>query len=559
MKSTSFILSLLCLFSTTINAESSNLKNVLKQTAEKISTVEDKKYRYEQTLTWNENRPYKVVFETVRTGSKGGPLTETYHFNLADFDVNSIRWKNERDKINVTLTADNRLKSIQYFKEGEMQNYTDNVQIIAVDVDNAKEIEGLLKSTIADAKKMFEAELNLNSFEERKSWMQKNIVEFTAGDDRFIQSVAWVADYPSVLSYELVTEKKNEKWQFNLADIRAQTVELQVNGKDVYVELKTKASEKYIRYESSDELKGYDSDLKIYLSNIDAARHLKNILKDLIPESEKAMKSHTPQPESGAAALELLATSIGKVTENLNVYDQKIEANCITTLTIEGTEKDKPVDEVYTLNLGDLNDKKLALGVKGTSLFVETNVPNKKALVQVMENGESSNYSDDFTVRAEDIEQAKTIMVALETAIVHCKENIKLDVPTGDAQTQINWLSTHIKSVKSGSKDYSQTLKMMEGETCKWEFVLMTDDGKKNVEEIYQFNLSDIDSKRIDFEISKQEMGFIIATKRSEKIIKYFKDGEPDNYQNEFLIRANSVEAARNMMESMRQAIEGCE
>lgn len=560
MKVTTFLITLFCSFSYTCFAQA-DLITILKETAALISSVETSDHNFEQTLTWEEDRPFSLSFESVRTGKKKGDvLTEKYVFNLADFDVNTVRAEPDKDKMLVILTTDNKRKTIKKFEEGEQQNYEAALEIIATDNSNGAEIVAQFKKAIPIGKKLSDAELNLNSFDARKNWLTENIIDFSINETSFEQSMEVVEDHPCLFRYSLFTRKgksaEEESWLFNLADIRRQSVRLEVKSKEVFVELATNRNQKFIQHWKDGELDGYEKEVKILVPEVDIARHLVQVLNDLIPESEEAMKTHTPIPTTQDGVLQFLAKNIGDVTIGENQYEQNFEPTCVTTLTIKSTEKET-VTETWTFNLADLNERTIEVAVKGKNLQIKAYTLDKKSMIQVTENEVPQNYDKEFMIYAKDVENAKVILAALEIAIKQCRENLKFEVPTGGESAQFGWLSEKISTVKVGDTDYVQKLEQVPDEKCTWQFTLITAE-KESKEEVYQFSLGDLDPAAIDFKISKQDLAIAIETRYGEKVVKYFKDGEPEDYQKLFLIRAPSVEQGRNMIESFKRAMEGC-
>ncbi len=546
------------IFSIHANTE---LKDNLTALSEAIQTVKTKNATYEQVLEWDENRPYKLSYTVVEIDKRDREEEAKFVFNLADFNVNTVRWADEKDKIVVTLTADNRQKSIKLFEDGEQQNYIDRFQIVAKDADNGRTIEELFREAIPIGTKLSEAELQLNSFEERKDWLVKNIVDFSIEEANYEQFIETKEAHPSLLQYSLTTPKgkysQQEKWLWNMADISPQSIQLEVKNKEVFVEMKTHRNQKFIQYFEENQLDNYTNSLQIYAPEIDIARHLMVVLKDLAEESEKKKEAQLKIPSTEGEILQFLQENIKDVSENENQYKQEFEAACLTSLQTTGTEKDKAIDDLLTFHLADLDEKELEVDVRGTSIWIKTQTRNKQPLIEVKENDELEGYEKDFVVRASDVENAKALIMALEVATKSCKENLQYSIPEGGASEQYNWLSENIPSFRLEDTEYSQSLEKMEDASCKWEFNRTLTD-KDSEEEIFQFSLKDIDPQQIDFKISRKELGIYIETNDNEKLIKYFKDGEPDDYQDDFLIYASSIEQARNIIESFKRAIEDC-
>lgn len=284
------------------------------------------------------------------------------------------------------------------------------------------------------------------------------------------------------------------------------------------------------------------------------------VMRDMIPEAKKLMKEYIVQPESGQEAFAILEKGIGKIEVGENSYDQKFIPQCITSLQLVGEVKGKTRESERIVNLSDLNAKSIKLAVKKASLIVQVTTNNKTPLVQVTENGEQKSYNKSIEFRASSVENAKQLIAAFKKAILFCQS----PAPEGDLvvkgveETSLDGIFTESATVSVEEIIYNQQLVSIEDDSCKWEYTLTTEGKKKTEEEVFQFNLGDLDHRQIDFNIKKTRVGINIPTSQKQKIIKYFKDGEPDNYQKEILIYANGVEPARAIMSRFKRAIEGC-
>lgn len=267
-----FIGSCIFLSQLSLSAQPDQLNALQRNVVEQLQTVEDKKFSYDQSWAWDEKKPYSVTFKMTKTNQKGDSESMTYRFNLADFNKNAIKWSEEKDKIVVVMTTDSKEKVIQVFKEDQMQKYINQIELVGFDLDNAKALEESLELLIEPAKKQFEQELNLANFDERKEWIVDNIQAFTIEDDEYSQSVMWDEEVPGLMSYQLNKRKKEETWQFNLADLHVRKIDLKIKGREVWVIMNTDGRKKYIAESVDGVLTKFGSKVSIALPSIDLAR-----------------------------------------------------------------------------------------------------------------------------------------------------------------------------------------------------------------------------------------------------------------------------------------------
>ena len=80
-------------------------------------------------------------------------------------------------------------------------------------------------------------------------------------------------------------------------------------------------------------------------------------------------------------------------------------------------------------------------------------------------------------------------------------------------------------------------------------------DPKGSQEEIFEFNFTDLNPKSIQYDIGSKTLAVSFETKFKEDIIKYYKDGEIENYQDGFELSLANIEKARNVILVFNQII----
>ena len=117
--------------------------NLVTRLQEQIKKVDLNDKSYEQVFTAEDDHN-SIVFKQIEVTSKSSE-ERTYDFNLSDINPASI--KMETSGKNVTIVANTYYleKIIQYYEDGEIENYQNEIEIQAGTIENARTITTLFK------------------------------------------------------------------------------------------------------------------------------------------------------------------------------------------------------------------------------------------------------------------------------------------------------------------------------------------------------------------------------------------------------------------------------
>lgn len=551
-----FTLSFSIFFFTLSAQDNATLTPILEDIKTKIGEVQGKSDTYDQEFSWDETTPYKVNFTITTTNKKGKTEEMRYAFNLRDIDKNTIKVKNDKDLMKLSLFMDNRQKLIKVFKEGKQEKYSDQVQIVATDVDNARVIEDLLEEGVAVAAKIKPPGLP-ESFDERMTWLSEHVVNVDIDETAYAQNLEQDEDLPVVVRYALSKDKKGKSsetaWKVNLADLKERTVQLKIKGKSVFVAMETTRKLKFIEANKEGKRDGFTNKMEIMVDDPDKGKMLVDILQGMIGQSQEMEKNRFAPIADLSSGLNNMAEQVGDFEVKEDKYTQSINPECITTLAFTETDsKDKTTEKKYLFNLADLNDNKVDIKVKGQLIAVEMETMRSK-LIQSFKDGEMQNYTNKVSLLAKDVENAKWLLHHLPANIKFCQEN-KNNESLAIKGAAFDWVQQNVVDMS----ERQQALSKVEDAECKWQLTTIKKGKKSDTEETYEFNLSDLDPKAIDFKISGKKLGVEVYTKYKEKNIKYYKNGEPGDYKNNFLIDMDNVEKTREMIKTLKAEVEGC-
>ncbi|SMD32635.1 hypothetical protein SAMN04488029_0985 [Reichenbachiella faecimaris] len=518
-----------------------------------VGIVETSKYKYEPELLFEHTSVIKYSY--TKTSTKGTAKTYAYELNIADIDPYTVRESTERDLIIVNVKIKNSQDLIKTFEDQEVKSYTEELQIVAADIDNARKIRGIIEQSIPLAEKIMLNKLSLKTYDEMLSWLATHVKDATYSDETYAQSLQPDPKFAGKVNLSIVETGRSSKqadYSFNLADINVNTVRFDISGSEFGLEFETKRKHKLIKYAEDGDSKPFIDDIVIKTNNVEEARDLQTVLTLIIPEAEKQVEASFPKFSNKEQALAAVSSGTKVLTYGGVTFEQKFNADCLAEYTITEISESKSEKKQHHFNWIDINDKVIDYDISGSKMYIELITNKKQKLMKVIENGEVDPYDESFKLYCEDAENARRLQYAIKESITRCRRNYRPDVPSDGLKAKIDWLTGAVKDVREGDDTYSQSLTLVEaGDLKKFKFTKIEIDEKGSTEHIYELNFADLNERNIDFDISGRSISVILETNFKEKIIKFYKDGEIQNYEEEFTIHANNVEESRNLISAL--------
>jgi hypothetical protein len=521
------------------------LKASLEKAKNYVKEIKLEKSSVNQQFNYDNVNPYDIKIAITTIDSKGKSTEEIYEFNLGL--IGEAKRSASSKEMKVELSSQKNLKVIRYTKAGEMQNYENKVEILAENVDDARELEKNLKDALSDAKTAWEASVKLpkDDLSALQSWLEQHIKDVSSDKQSVKQSLKKSGTYKdrALLTSEENDGKKTTELQsdFSWGDFNENGAELKINGKEVTVIAKSKND--YVKTQQGSIMKGYDDEVKFLVANPTEGAILQMAIQKIIPLAKKELQSRVPKLTTKEEGFKIVKDRLKDVKVNESNYIQKMEAACMTTYSLKSEVKGKTVEENFKFNFGDLADFKLS--VSKEVIRVNSKVQDSKKFIQYTKDGVLQNYENSVEFIAGDIEDARYLMEALPAIAKGCKGNM--------ISEDFNWLANKVKTIENPK----QELVLQDGDKCKWKLTSTTADSKKTVETILEFNLYDIDPNKIEVDVSGKTVGIMGNTINKEKFIKQTKDGKP-TFTNEANLVVNSIEDAQKGVATFKALVGGC-
>jgi hypothetical protein len=524
-----------------------------------IKQVEGKNGACIQSLTIDPQRENLLTFSTKSTDSKGITVDEVYNFNIQDVNKTQVVVRVSGTSLSVQIGLKNEDKFIRYSKNNALQNFVNNLEILADDVDQARDIVAAL--TFASEKcKM--APVEFKTSQSAVDFLKKNIGSISFDSKSVKQQIDIVSGNggKSVFTSEETDSRgkvvKNSS-EFYLSDIEPASVNFKVSGKKVQIVLTVVNKTKLIKISKDDILQGYDYDVTIEMSDIEIARQAVAAFGSLIKASELAPAKYAKV----ADAMIFLENNVKGETIGNEKYEITFEGDYTDpfscNLKVVYTDSKGIANETgYLIYPNTLDPASVHVECAGKYLSVVANTKGKKQWVKKLRK-ERNSYISEFEIMTFDAKMAHDISEALKYILnTAFPKEMKWDTQ----KAALAFVKENIGDLAGNGKEVKQKFEFSETDPCKITFTVnTTDNNGKTIEEIFEFNLSDMNKLMVDFTTQSGNTFINLVCKNRQKLVKVYKNGTQQAYGSEIEITDDDVDTASRMVEALKTAIIKCE
>ncbi len=517
-----------------------NVENVKKYTKE----VKLAKETINQELSNENGKSNALILKKTFTEAKGKSSSMEYHFDLGFFDISQLERSASKSEILVIIKTSDKLNAVQVLENGVLKNFTNAVEFHADNADDARELEKYLKNAIKIAKSESEENLKIPaSFAEQCKTLEKNIKSYDVYGQVVEQSIAFdktFKDRAIIKSKMIDNGKTDEKmYDFSFGDLSESLLELSIKGRTVSISGICADKNKFIRMTEKGKVT-YEKEVRFFMENPSEAKSLSLILKKLISNAKKELQNRTPkESQNNQKAL----AGIADFEVNESQFTQSISKECVCSYKRNAVIKGKSVEESFVFNWGDLQD--FEIEIKKDFPIIQAKTIDKLAFIVLTEKNEKKSFEKEITFYVPDVESARSLLPGAQALAKSCKQNIKAE--------NFQWLAEKLKT--ANISDISQQLELQEaGNQSKWRLSTNETSGKKSIETVYEFNISDLDVTKNDFVVKGQNLAVTIITKDKEKLIKVTEDGK-SSFENEIQLLMSNVEDVKKINATIKSIL----
>lgn len=536
--------------------QAADLKAQISQLEKSVVSAQSGSKNYEQKIAFIE--PAVVRYSYDETDQKGNRTQYAYEFNLADIDPYAVREQTQKDLISVVVMVRNKQKLVKVYKNEVVQPYDAQTSIIAKDIDNARAIADIIKKAIPFSEKVMASRLKLSGYDAMTAWLSSNVKDVNLGEKAISQSLT-KGEQPG--TFKLTRVEKDSKGSteevitFNLADVNPNAIVYKINGNQFAIALEALQRSKYFSVRKNGEVKPFVDDLVISTNNADEARDLKHVLTTAVPLAVEKVKAAMPAVSSEKDGLQKLTALTADITTGDKQTLQSLEGGCVTVFTQVSKDPKSSSKSVLKFNWMDINALASKIDVAGDKLFVDLHYNDDKKLVMHTADEKFKGYENNVKLYMADIEGARRAKALIDKIAEKCKASYKEPFGT-DAATTTAFFRANVKDQVIDETTLKQSIETVEGDNNKYKFTAMEVNPKgSGAEQVYEFNLSDINPTSIAIEVKGKWLYVVAETEFKGKIIKSYKDGKIQPYASSLQFAVNDVDVARNLVSALGRAV----
>jgi acetolactate synthase small subunit len=537
--------------------QANELKTLVDKLQGTFTKVESATKTYEQEIKLLEYST--LTYSYNQTDQKGAKTAFSTDFNLADIDPYAVRQETQKDIIFVVLAARNKQKLIKTLKDGKTQSYDDELRIHAKDGDHAKAILEIIKKCIPLGEKITSGKMKLAGYENMRQWLEGNVKNVNIGTKSINQTLKEQSSPASFKLLQIESDGKTshqEEFTFNVADINLNTLVFKISGSTFALKFEMLEQLKSVSVLRDGAAKPFTDEVTIYTNGVDEARDMKTVLTMMSPLAQAKVKGDLPSFKNKAQSVETIVALVKDLKIKDKILTQSITPKCLTTfITTEQTAK-ATVKDTYEFNWMDVNPNAFKLEVSGEKMQIELPMVDKKRLANHYKDDKIAGYESEANIYVEDMEVGRRLRYSIEKAIEYCKSIYKDPFPA-TTKGMIDWMKQAVTEVTVEQTTRKQIFESAEeGNDNKIKLTTVEIKTSSSVEEIFEFNLSDIDPRSVDFEAKGKWLTVKFDTNFKNKIIKAYKAGKIQPYANSMEIAMKDVETARGFIAALKKCAE---
>jgi hypothetical protein len=495
-----------------------------------------------------------------KTDQKNVSTDEKYEFSILDIDKKNLVVKTSGSQLSVSIEIKGSDRFIKYTKNNEQQNFGNSFEIVAEDIDQARNIIAAFSTAIEKSKSVIP---DFGNLQKSLDFIAKNTTDLTLDKKTLSQKINFTPGNgtKSIFTYAEPDSKGKsieERYEFYLGDIDANNLSFKINGKKITIVFIAKNKAKFIKYFKDNALQDFQNEVDILTSDIETSREMVEAFKAAIKNSET---QPSVWKSTGDAITFLMGAikgeTIGTDTYKLNFSSISAEPLNVKYEQTKTDAKGANVEQSFEIYPYLLDPATIKIGSKGKYLNVEASVSNKKAFVKIFKDAKQQAFDNGIEIMAFDARQARDISEAIKYLAGNSKPKDKV---WADKQSAINFIRENVVDLKNEGKEVKQKIELTNNDPCKISFTVSSADDKgKTTDEIFEFSLSDMNKQMVDFKVSGKNVEVTLSCKNKEKLVKVYKNGVQQAWGSDVAIGTNDVETAKNIASAFSYVITQCE
>ena len=244
-----------------------------------------------------------------------------------------------------------------------------------------------------------------------------------------------------------------------------------------------------------------------------------------------------------------LENAVLAVASGSRKYEQKItfqEPALIRYSYHETDQKGNTTQYAYEFNLADIDPYAVREQTQKDLISVAIAARNKQKLIKVYKNEVVQPYDEQTAIIAKDIDNARAMAEIIKKAIPLAEKVMSSRLKLSGYDAMVSWLMSNVREVSLGEKSVKQSL--TQGEHPGTLVLTRVEaDAKGATEEIFTFNLADINPHAVVYKISGNQFAIASESLQKAKYIGATKNKEVRPYTHDLIILTNNADEARDL------------
>ena len=536
-----------------------NIETLIQDLDKKLVVVEAGKGKTDPSVLGDKKVAGIVVFTIEDTDAKGKQESESFELNLSDLSTQLLRGVTKKDVRYLEAATKDRYDYIKYKKNGEFKGYVNKFEIPSKDNDAAKEIMDMLKTAIETCEKLPDVCPKVNSLSEATNQLKSLITKIAIDDSRYEQEIKFDATISTraVFTINEIVKNKSELREnaFDFGDFTDNKIKFKVSGKLLKVTISSRAGNLVQRKENS-KCQSLTDDVEFLATDVEQGKCIVKTLKALITLARDIADARIPKADSQSEALSTAAKQVQSFDQCTVNRKQELKGNCVAKYTITTvTDKDKKKEDYqYDFNFADIDIPSVEIRTSGSTIGVRLRINDNNNYIKVVKNDEQQNFDSDLVIPTPDGESAKILMHTIRKAAKNCPQIMETNCGSKGVGA-LDCAITNVKEVKQAKVTVRQKLEKVPDNEYK--LLLKVENEKEAKTDVlsYEWNMKDIDTRRVEVKVTGKQVAVVLPTKNNEKVIKINKS-EKLEYSAKVYIEVADIEAGRALKQIFQKVIE---
>ncbi|PKA99958.1 hypothetical protein B0O79_3681 [Flavobacteriaceae bacterium MAR_2009_75] len=383
------------------------------------------------------------------------------------------------------------------------------------------------------------------SLQKKITIVQELLTSVEANKLTFNQDLKTIS--PGYYDYSVVEvngkgQEEETIYSFALSDINKNGVRSYTKKDVILIELTVSGKQKLIKKTTDGGSKiSYQPTFVMYGLNADNGRDLENALEDAIPDAEVLEKDRLSLT-GFEDHLNWLKDNVGNVNLPKEEVGQEINTqperpDFIVLEQILGSKKKR-----FEFNLSVLNPNSVNYKISGEEFLIEVGTKKGVAGIKYFENDELQGYTDQVLFYASSLANGKSLHRVLRGVVPLAESKFDETEPNfSKISLALDYINSKTGHVESDGMTTAQNLVLTDHMAT---LISKENEGDKNEEHEYLFNLTDINKNGISIKEKRTRLFLVLNTNKSKAFISHRLNGEIENFEKELLIYFDSYEDA---------------